>query len=67
MTQFTELQEIWEGSPTAAWNQSGPLSALLGSQEYGDLHDLTLYTSLAQEAGPLPGNGLAVIPTMLYE
>jgi pimeloyl-ACP methyl ester carboxylesterase len=53
VAQFTTLKGVWETDPTAAWNQSGDLSAWLESQGYGDIHDLSLYTSLAQEAGPL--------------
>ncbi len=51
--QLTELQQLWQTDPALAWDQAGPLKGWLESQGYGDLHDLSLYTSLAQEAGPL--------------
>jgi pimeloyl-ACP methyl ester carboxylesterase len=53
VAQFTTLKGVWETDTTAAWNQAGDLSAWLESHGYGDIHDLSLYTSLAEEAGPL--------------
>jgi len=53
VAQLTELQELWQTDPSLAWEQHGPLQTWLESHGYGDLHDLSLYSSLAQEAGPL--------------
>lgn len=51
--RLTELQQLWQTDPALAWDQAGLLLDWLESQGYGDLHDLSLYTSLAEEAGPL--------------
>jgi pimeloyl-ACP methyl ester carboxylesterase len=53
LAQFTPIQELWRIDPALAWEQAGPVADWLESRGYGDLHDLSLYTSLAQEAGPL--------------
>jgi pimeloyl-ACP methyl ester carboxylesterase len=53
LTQLTGIRELWQTDPALAWEQSGIVPDWLESLGYGDLHDLSLYTSLAQEAGPL--------------
>lgn len=52
-TQLTQLRQLWLTDPALAWEQAGLLLNWIESLGYGDLHDLSLYTSLAQEAGPL--------------
>jgi pimeloyl-ACP methyl ester carboxylesterase len=51
--QLTQIKQLWQTDPALAWEQAGPVAGWLESLGYGDLHDLSLYTSLAQEAGPL--------------
>lgn len=53
VSQLTDIQELWQADPASAWEQSGPVLGWLESHGYGDLHDPSLYVSLAQEAGPL--------------
>jgi pimeloyl-ACP methyl ester carboxylesterase len=53
LAQLTQIQELWRIDPSLAWEQAGHVADWLENHGYGDLHDLSLYTSLAQEAGPL--------------
>jgi pimeloyl-ACP methyl ester carboxylesterase len=53
LEQLRDIRDLWQSDPALAWEQTGPLLGWLESHGYGDLHDLSLYASLAQEAGPL--------------
>jgi pimeloyl-ACP methyl ester carboxylesterase len=54
--QLTQVQELWQIDPALAWEQSGPVLDWLESLGHGDLHDLSLYTSLASSgSGPPHG------------
>ena len=53
IAQITAVQTAWQTDPTLGWQQMGAVIAWLEEWGYGDLHDTSLYATLAQEAGPL--------------
>jgi pimeloyl-ACP methyl ester carboxylesterase len=50
---LTPLLAAFETDSTVNWDQAGRLFDWLEAFGYGDLHDISLYETLAEEAGPL--------------
>ena len=53
MAQLREVETAWQTDPVLGWERAGTILEWLEAWGYGDLHDTSLYASLAQEAGPL--------------